>query len=151
MLASARGEVRASDLLETDDRMDDRAPMIIASVAGGLNRYELAVNIQNDGCIDGLPDWAVVEVPAVAGSYGVRGLAMGSLPPGITALLAEQVAIQDRVVESAVRGDRNAALQALLLDPVSPRDASETEAMLDDLLSAHADLLPQFAPPSKRT
>lgn len=145
MRAAARNEIRATELLSSDQRMDDRAPMIIAAVAGGRNQYELAVNIENNGCIPGLPDWGVVEVPAVAGSYGVRGLAMGSLPPGITALLNEQIAIQDRVVEAAVHGDRNAALQALLLDPVSNRDAAAAGAMLRDLLVAHADLLPQFA------
>jgi alpha-galactosidase len=150
MLAATIGERRPSDLLRIDQRMDDRAPIIVAAVSGGRNQYELAVNIANDGCIRGLPEWSVVEVPAVAGSYGVRGLAMGALPPGITAILEEQVAIQDRVVEAAVRGDRGAALQALMLDPVSTHDAAETEAMLDDLLDAHADLLPQFSRTGRR-
>ena len=79
------------------------------------------------------------------GSYGIRGLAMGGLPAGITSLFNEQIAIQDRVVEAAVHGDRAAALEALLLDPVSNRDASEAEAMLEELLAAHAELLPQFS------
>jgi alpha-galactosidase/6-phospho-beta-glucosidase family protein len=48
-------------------------------------------------------------------------------------------------VDAAEHGDREAALEALLLDPVSNRDASEAEAMLDDLLEAHAELLPQFS------
>jgi alpha-galactosidase len=147
MQAAERGEIPAAGLLSSDQRMDDRAPMIVAAVAGGRNGYELAVNIRNDGCIQGLPEWSVVEVPAVAGAFGVRGLAMGALPPGITALLHEQIAIQDRVVEAAVHGDRNAALQALLLDPVSGRDLGEAESMLEDLLAAHADLLPRFSRP----
>src|SRR5204863_7554 len=83
-----------------DERMDDRARMIVGEVVGGRNQYELAVNVVNDGSIQDLRDWAVVEVPAVAGSYGVRGLAMGSLPAGITSLFSEQIAIQDRVVEA---------------------------------------------------
>jgi alpha-galactosidase len=145
MHAAAREEIDATTLLSSDVRMDDRAPMIIGAVAGGRNQYELAVNIVNGGSIQGLPQWAVVEIPAVAGSYGVRGLEMGTLPAGITALFNEQIAIQDRVVDAAVHGDRDAALEALLLDPVSNRDASEAEAMLDDLLEAHAELLPQFS------
>jgi alpha-galactosidase len=145
MRAAAAEEIDATTLLSSDARMDDRAPMIVGAVVGGRNQYELAVNIVNDGAIQGLPDWAVVEIPAVAGSYGVRGLAMGSLPAGITSLFNEQIAIQDRVVEAAVHGDREAALEALLLDPVSNRDAGEAEAMLDDLLEAHGALLPQFS------
>ena len=145
MRAAAREEIDATTLLSSDARMDDRAPMIVGAIAGGRNQYELAVNVVNEGSIQGLPDWAVVEIPAVAGSFGVRGLAMGSLPAGITTLFNEQIAIQDRVVEAAVHGDRHAALEALLLDPVSNRDAGEAEAMLDELLEAHAELLPQFS------
>jgi len=55
-----------------------------------------------------------------------------------------QAAIQDRGCRGRpFTAIGNAALQALLLDPVvtSYRDA---ERMLDELLAAHADVLPQF-------
>lgn len=145
MRAAVAGDVPVTDLIEHDPFSHDRAPAIIAQVVQGSDIYELAVNIVNEGCIKGLPDWAVVEVPGVVGSYGVKGIAMGALPAGLTAVLNEQIAIQDRVVEAAVHGDRKAALQALLLDPVSNHDADAAEAMLDELLAAHAKLLPQFA------
>ncbi|MBT6629426.1 MAG: hypothetical protein HOB49_20600, partial [Gemmatimonadetes bacterium] len=49
--------------------------------------------------------------------------------------------------DAAVKGDRNAALQALLIDEMAipPRQA---ELMLGELLSASADLLPKFSQPS---
>jgi alpha-galactosidase/6-phospho-beta-glucosidase family protein len=56
---------------------------------------------------------------------------------------ADQIAVIDRMVEAAVHGDRNAALQALLLDPTIT-SISQAEAILDELLAVHADLLPQF-------
>lgn len=145
MRAAVAGDIPVTDLVEHDPFSHDRAPAIIAEVVEGRDAYELAVNVVNEGCIQGLPDWAVVEVPGVVGSYGVKGIAMGELPPGITAVLNEQIAIQDRVVEAAVHGDRKAVMQALLLDPVSNHDADEAEAMLEELLAAHAAQLPQFA------
>lgn len=116
---------------------------IIDAVLHNKNQFELALNIPNNGCIPGLPDWAIVEVPGVVSGAGVHGLQVPALPAGITALLAQQVAIQDLAVEAALNGDRQAALQALLLDPV----VSSYEAavkILDELLDAQAAYLPQF-------
>ncbi|MBI2939780.1 MAG: alpha-glucosidase/alpha-galactosidase [Chloroflexi bacterium] len=118
-------------------------PIIAATLA---NRHDLieAVNIRNDGLIANLPDWAIVEVPAVVGRDGVRGLKIGALPAGIAALLNTQIGVQDLVVEAAVHGSRELALQALLMDPVV-NSARKAEALLDDILTSHAEYLPQFA------
>jgi len=121
----------------------ERAIQIIDAILHNKNQYELALNIPNDGCIPGLPDWAIVEVPGVVSGAGIAGLHVPELPRGITALLAQQVAVQDLAVEAAIFGDRQAALQALLLDPVvSSYDAAVK--ILDELLEAHAPYLPQF-------
>jgi len=121
----------------------DRAVPIIVAILHDKNQYELALNVPNRGCIPGLPDWAVVEVPAVVSGAGIAGLHVPELPPGITALLAQQVAVQDRAVDAAIHGDRQAALQALLLDPVVSSYEAAVQ-ILDDLLTAHAPYLPRF-------
>jgi alpha-galactosidase len=108
------------------------------------NQYEDALNIPNHGSIPGLPDWAIVEVPAVVNATGVQALTVPALPPAVTAMLAQQVAIQDRAVEAALHGDRQAALQALLLDPVVQSYEAAVN-ILDELLTVHAPYLPQFA------
>jgi alpha-galactosidase len=122
----------------------ERAVQIIGAVLHNANQFELAVNIPNGGCIAGLPDWAIVEVPGLVSGAGVSGLHVPPLPPGVLALLAQQIAVQDRAVEAAIHGDRQAALQALLLDPTTTSYA-ESLAILDELLAAHAAYLPQFA------
>jgi alpha-galactosidase len=135
------GESSFRELLEP--KTTDRAVQIIDAILHNKNLYELAVNIPSRGCIPGLPDWAIVEVPAVVSGSGVAGLHVPELPCGITALLAQQVAVQDLAVEAAIHGDRQAALQALLLDPV----VSSYEAavkILDDFLTTHASYLPRF-------
>jgi len=125
----------------------ERAASIIAGIVNDWRSYEVTVNVVNHGALPGLPDWAVVEVPGVVTASGVAPLRVPALPPAITAVLNQQAAIQDRVVEAAVHGDRHAALQALLLDPLIASYA-DAEKLLDELLAAHADALPQFNHPS---
>ncbi len=121
----------------------ERVLPVIDAIMHNKNQYEIALNIPNRGCIPGLPDWAVVELPGVIASGGVRGISVPALPPAITALLSQQIAVQDRAVEAALHGDRRAALQALLLDPVVWSYDTAVK-VLDELLAVHAQHLPQF-------
>lgn len=121
----------------------ERAVPIINAVLGNTHQYELAVNLPNAGFISNLPDWAIVEVPAVVDAGGVHGLPVGPLPEPVAAMCRTQIAVIDRVVEAGVHGDRNAALEALLLDPVI-NSISQAEAILAELLAVHQDFLPQF-------
>jgi alpha-galactosidase len=116
---------------------------IIASMVAGRNDWIEAANIRNDGLIDNLPDWAIVEVPAVATPAGLRGVRVGALPAGIAALCNTQIGVQNLVVEAAVHGSRQLALQALLADPCV-NNFSAAKQMLDEMLALHAPYLPQF-------
>ena len=126
----------------------ERAIAIVDAILHDRNQYEEALNIPNRGCIAGLPDWTIVEVPGVVSGAGIQGLSVPDFPPGLIALLNQQVAVQDRAVEAAMRGDRQAALQALLLDPVVPSYEAAVK-ILGDLLTVHAPHLPQFGGPSE--
>jgi len=141
-------ERAASDARTLDEFLHwesgERAAHIVAGIANNWHSYELTVNVENRGALPGLPDWAVVEVPGVVDANGVMALRVPALLPATTAVLNQQVAIQDRVVEAAVHGDRQAALQALLLDPLVTSYA-DAEKLLDELLTVHAAYLPQFA------
>jgi alpha-galactosidase/6-phospho-beta-glucosidase family protein len=121
----------------------ERGVNVAAAISNNLNQYELTVNVVNNAAITGLPDWAVVEVPAMVSGSGITPLRVGALPPGVTAVLNQQVAIQDRVVEAAVHGDRQAARQALLLDPLIT-SYTVAEQLLDEFLTTHAAYLPAF-------
>ncbi len=116
---------------------------IILSQVDNRHAFIEAVNILNDGLIANLPSWAVVEVPAVVGADGLKGVQVGALPAGIAALLNTQAHVQDLVVDAAVTGSRALALQAMLADPVV-QSMQAAERCLDELLAVHADYLPQF-------
>jgi alpha-galactosidase len=137
----ARGQEPPDKLLQRPS--GERAIPIIVGVLGNTHQHELAVNIPNTGFIPNLPDWAIVEVPAIVDATGVHGLSIGPLPEPIAAMCHIQATIIDRAVEAGVHGDRHAALEALLLDPVV-HGISQAEAVLNEMLEAHQDFLPQF-------
>jgi alpha-galactosidase len=137
----AGGETPVDEMLQ--HRSGERAVPIILGVLGNTHQYELAVNVPNAGFIPNLPGWAIVEVPATIDAAGVHGVSVGPLPEPIAAMCRTQIAVIDRMVEAAVHGDRTAALQALLLDPVV-NSISQAEAILAEMLEVHKDFLPQF-------
>jgi alpha-galactosidase len=146
-LPEAEGGSAEEDMLEGRPRLKPSGEFAFSIIASTLaNRHDLieAVNIPNHGLIANVPDWTVVEVPAVAGADGVRGVQVGALPAGIAALLNTQAQVQNLAVEAAVHGSRELALQALLADPVV-QSAEAAERTLDELLRVHAPYLPQFA------
>jgi alpha-galactosidase len=116
---------------------------IILSLLDNGNRYVLALNVPNDGYITNLRRDAVVEVPAIVGADRIYGLGMGDLPPAIATLMERQLTIMDLNVEAAVTGDRQAALEALIIDPCVP-DPGVAQKILDEMLVVQAELLPQF-------
>lgn len=115
---------------------------IISAIANGRRQICIA-NIANCYAIPNLPKTAEVEVEAVTDSLGVRAVQMSEAPLVLKGILEKRFVWQELVVDAAVKGDRNIALQALLTDEMAiwPEKA---EAMLDELLLASKDLLPQF-------
>ncbi len=138
--AMAAGRESVNELKQVTS---EGAVEVIEGLAGNLNSYHIALNIPNDGYISNLPDGAIVEVPAVVSANAVRGLGMGAMPYAIAELLRREVALVELVVDAAVTGSREIALQALLLDPMV-NDIDMAHAILDDYLTTHAEHVPQF-------
>jgi alpha-galactosidase len=118
----------------------------IANILGAISsgrRQVCVANLANQGCIPNLPSTAEVEVEAVTDSCGLRGLQMGEAPLHLKGILEKRFAWHEFVADAAVKGDRNLALQALMLDEMAILP-DQAEAMLDELLAASRDLLPQF-------
>ncbi|MEM7113137.1 MAG: alpha-glucosidase [Chloroflexota bacterium] len=114
-------------------KVRERIVPIIEGIVTDSGYEEAAVNIPNDGLIDGLPDWIVVEVPAIVDKNGVCGIPMGKLPSGFLGLLRNQVGIHDLTAEAILQKSRSLALQALLVDPIVTRYQG-IEEMLDTMI-----------------
>jgi len=135
------GAVSTESLRDADS---EGALEIIEAGAGAGTHYRQAVNLPNEGFIGNLPDHAVVEVPALASGSGVHGLSLGALPEGIAELCRREITASRLCVDAAVNGDRGAALQCLLLDPVIT-DLDTAQQVLDAYLAEYREYLPQFA------
>jgi 6-phospho-beta-glucosidase len=101
------------------------------------------VNTRHDGAVPGYPaDW-VLEIPATVSRDGIRPLPAEPLPAECFDLLKRVKDYELLTVEAAVHGDRRAALQALLANPLGPAP-DQAPAVLDDMLNTHRAHLPQF-------
>lgn len=101
------------------------------------------VDCRNNGAIEGLDDDSAVEVSCVITKEGPRPLAMGKLPLQVTGLVQEIKNFEKLVIEAAVTGDYHTALMAMSMNPLVPSDKM-AKILLDELLVAHKDYLPQF-------
>jgi 6-phospho-beta-glucosidase len=101
------------------------------------------VNIANNGAVKEWPaDW-VLEIPSVVKKSGITPIPTEPLPTSCFGLIAAVKAYEMLTVEAAVHGDREAAYQALLVNPLGPK-ADKVQAVLDDMLETHKEHLPQF-------
>jgi alpha-galactosidase len=65
------------------------------------------------------------------------------MPDGIVELLRREITVSHLTADAVVNGDRNLALQALLLDPIV-RDMDTAGQILEDYLSIYKKYLPTF-------
>jgi len=150
-------ERAAKGWLDTDEGKDqvfqtaltygERIEVIDVIEALVENKNEVhAIVTRNRGAIPNLPFDAVVEVSSVVGGYGVHPITVGPLPDPIAAKLRLYVDVFNLVVDTALTGSRKSALDALALDPQTSAVLTpyETEKMLDEMIKAEADFLPQF-------
>ena len=101
------------------------------------------LNLPNNGLIPNLPADAIVEVPGMTSAMGIRGLNMDPLPGGFAEMCRRELAYSGWVVDAAYHGNKELALQALLLDPMM-NDIDRARAILDDFLLEFAEYLPQL-------
>ncbi|MFQ5419569.1 MAG: hypothetical protein ACE5EY_04320, partial [Anaerolineae bacterium] len=136
----AAGDQPVDALREADS---EGALEMIANMAGGTNHAHIAVNLPNQGYITNLPGGAIVEIPGLVNGMGVQGVGVGSLPEGIAELCRREITVTQLCVDAAVNGDRQAALQCLLLSP-GITDMDVAQQILDDYLTTYRKFLPQF-------
>ena len=136
----ASGDLPIDTLRDADS---EGALEIITNIAGGTNHAHIAVNLPNQGYITNLPAGAIVEIPGLVNGMGVHGVGVGSLPAGVAELCRREITVTQLCVDAAVQGNRQAALQCLLLSP-GITDMDVAQQILDDYLTTYRAFLPQF-------
>lgn len=101
------------------------------------------VNVPNGGAVPGAPaDW-VMELPCTIARSGITPIPTEPLHPAVAGLVAAVKAYELLTVEAAVHGDREAAYQALLANPLGP-EVEQAQTLLDEMLTINKPYLPQF-------
>jgi len=100
----------------------------------------------NTGLIDNLPQDSVVEVPVLVNKTGYNPCHFGPVPEQCAALNRQHMAFNKLAAEACVEGDRQKALYALYLDPLTSAACSpaEIKEMFDRMLKAERKFLKGF-------
>ena len=136
----ADGSLPIDGMLHTDS---EGALEMIENIAGAGTHYHLAANMPNLGQIENLPHNAIVETPVIVDGSGIHPIQMGPLPTAIAELCRRELTAAQLGIDAAVSGDRQLALQCLLLDPIIT-DIETAKTVLDDYLITYKKYLPQF-------
>jgi 6-phospho-beta-glucosidase len=118
------------------------ATQLIEAIVRDLSEVHI-VNTRQGEAVPGVPaDW-VMELPCRIDASGIHPLPTDPLPLFAEGLLRAVKAYELLAARAAVYGDRDAALQALLVHPLGP-DADQVVDVLDDMLAVHRAYMPQF-------
>lgn len=103
-------------------------------------------NMPNRGLIENLPHDGIVEVACVVNRNGVQPTRFGPLPPHCAAICDWQMRMYDVAAEACVHKSREAAMHALMLDPLTAAVCcpAEIKKMFDELFEAEREFLPGF-------
>lgn len=109
---------------------------LIDAIENDRNSRQI-VCCRNNGAVPTFDDEVSVEVPALIGKDGAKAIPQPPPEPPIRGLMQVVKAYETMTVRAAVTGDREAAFQAMLLNPLMPRHAGKCRALLDDLLEVN--------------
>ena len=131
----------------THTRSNEYASHIMEAIVTGIP-YKIGGNVINrGGIIENLPAEACVEVPCLVDGSGISPCHVGRLPLQLAAMNMTNINAQLLTVEAAVTRKKEHIYHAAMLDPhtSSELSADDIVKMVDDLISAHGDWLPQYS------
>lgn len=107
---------------------------VINSLGGGT---QLIANLPADGC---------VEVACMVDRSGIHPTRFGALPAQMAGVSASNMALFDLGATAAITRSKEAAIHALLLDPLTSAvcSPSEIRKMALELFAAERDFLPGY-------
>ncbi len=137
-------------IIRGDDPLEiERGPEFASYIMEAMETGTPAViygNVPNTGLVDNLPQDGIVEVACLVDANGVQPTHFGRLPTQLAALDAAHMAVHDLVAQAVLERDRQAALYALMLDPLTAAVCAPAEirAMFDEMAAAEAPYLPEW-------
>jgi alpha-galactosidase len=126
-------------------RSYEYASYIIEAIETGVPA-RIHGNVLNTGLIDSLPQDGCVEVACLVDEHGINPCHFGCLPTQLAALNQAHMAVHELAVTSLLEGNREAAVHALMLDPLTAAVCSlaEIRSMFDELYEAEREFIRIF-------
>lgn len=103
----------------------------------------MTVNTLNNGAIVDFAEDSVIEVNCLITKEGPVPLTVGRLPQQIKADILMMKAFEEQVIKASISGDYRDAYLAFVMNPLI-KDEKKAKVILDELLNAHKEYLPQF-------
>jgi alpha-galactosidase len=127
-------------------RTDEHASHIIEALETGRT-YRGHFNVKNRGLVSNLPEDAIVESSGFVDRFGLNMVSGLTLPLACAATCIASINVQRMAVAAAIAGDVELLKLAALHDPLVGAVCSPDEvwAMVDEMLVAQAEWLPQYA------
>jgi 6-phospho-beta-glucosidase len=97
---------------------------------------ELACSVLNDGCVEGIPADASVELVCKVDRKGACPLPVGEIPLAFRGLVQAVKAYETLTVKAAITGEKRYVKQALLNHPLVG-DIDIIEPLVEELCAAH--------------
>lgn len=116
---------------------------IIEAIVFDQHRYIPSLNQLNKGQIPGVMENMCVEGPCMIDGEGIHPVQVEALPPAITAMINQQGAIHQLVIEAYTEKSKNKLLQAMLLDPTIS-NYNNAVALIDEMFEREKEILPEL-------
>lgn len=103
-------------------------------------------NVKNTGLIENLPQDGIIEVACMINRNGINPCYFGRLPEQLAALNRSNMSFFELSVEAVLQKDRDMAMRALMMDPLTAAVCSlgEIKEMFDELYEAEKDYIPEL-------
>ncbi len=127
------------------ERGPEYASTIMEAIETGIPAV-IYGNVPNTGLVTNLPPDGIVEVACLVDRHGIQPTYYGALPTQLAALDAQHMAVHDLVVTAVLDQDREAAVHALMLDPLTAAVCAPAEIrqMFDEMAEVQAAYLPAW-------
>ena len=120
----------------------DSAAELMADIHNDAGTVHI-VNTLNNGAVQGFPDDAVMEIPAIISKSGARSIKTSAMREDIDGLVRTVKDFEMLTIDAAFTGNEQSALLALLTNPIGP-DSSQARDLWRDLRSENKGLIGLF-------
>lgn len=141
---------KQEDLRTKPKELEQRGGAFYSQVACSLmdsiynNAQDIqTVNTWNHGTIPDLPYDAVIEANCVITKEGPKPISIGKIPDPMRGMIQNMKAMEELVIKAGITGNYHDAYNAFVVNPLI-QDEKKAKIVLDELLEAHKDYLPQF-------